>query len=479
MTDILKNAYDPEEFRREGHGLVDLIADYLQDCMQQKSMPVLPWVDANERHQDWKKFLDEDGGFQSVHRRFLEQSNHLHHPKYIGHQVVPPLPMAALSDLLAVFTNNGMAIYEMGPAAAAIERCVIEWLLGFLDWDENANGLITSGGSLGNLTALLAARQAVSDYDVWDRGVQGDLAVMVSSESHYSVDRSIRIMGLGESGVIKLPVRNHKIRVDALPDMLRQANDEGKKVMALVGNACSTSTGIYDHNDELADFCEANNIWFHIDGAHGGAAILSDKYKYLTKGMERADSVVIDFHKMMLTPALTTAVLFRDGNRSYESFAQKASYLLDKNGEIPWYDGAGRTIECTKKAMGLKVYMMIKTYGDQLFSSYVDRTYDLAREFEAYINASGDFELGATPESNIVCFRPKNPVGDSDKQVAAIREKIVREGEYYIVQTRIDGHLYFRITIMNPFTDMGILKGLVENIRRFDRVDREPDTDQK
>ena len=467
MNEILRKAYEPEAFRKEGHDLVNMIADYLQDCLNQKDMPVLPWMDANKQHQDWKTFFNDKGNIQSLYKKFLDQSNHLHHPKFIGHQVVPPLPMAALSDLMATFSNNGMAIYEMGPAATAIERNVIEWLLNFLGWDENANGLITSGGSLGNLTALLAARQAVSAYDVWEEGVKSDLAVMVSEESHYSVDRSVKIMGLGESGVIKLPTRDHKIRVDALPKILKQANDQGKKVMALVGNACSTSTGIYDHNDEMADFCQENNIWFHIDGAHGGAAILSEKYKHLTKGIERADSVVIDFHKMMLTPALTTAVLFKDGNKSYESFAQKASYLLDKNGEIPWYDGAGRTIECTKKAMGLKVYMMIKTYGDELFSSYIDKTYDLAHEFEAYLNTLDDFELGAKPESNIVCFRLINQKGDLNKLNADIRDKIIKDGEYYIVHTVIDNNVYFRITIMNPFTDIKILKGLIKKIRKF------------
>ncbi len=467
MSHILRKAYDPEAFRKEGHDLVNMIADYLQDCLDQKNMSILPWVDANEQHQDWKVFFKDKGNIQSLYKKFLDQSNHLHHPNYMGHQVVPPLPMAALSDLMATFSNNGMAIYEMGPAATAIERNVIEWLLGFLGWDENANGLITSGGSLGNLTALLAARQAVTAYDVWENGVQGDLAVMVSSESHYSVDRSVKIMGLGDSGVIKLPVKDHKILLDALPSILRQSKDEGKKIIALVGNACSTSTGIYDYNDEMADFCQENNIWFHIDGAHGGAAILSEKYNYLTKGIERADSIVIDFHKMMLTPALTTAVLFKNGNKSYESFAQKASYLLDKNGEIPWYDGAGRTIECTKKAMGLKVYMMIKTYGNELFSSYVEKTYDLAREFEIYINRLDDFELGAKPESNIVCFRLKKGKGDLNKHIASIRDKIIKDGEYYIVQTVIDEKIYFRITIMNPFTTIKNLKGLVEKIRSF------------
>lgn len=353
MDDILKKAYNPEAFRKEGHELVNLLADYLQDCMSQKEMPVLPWIDPEMQHADWKKFLDKKNTPKEFYQKFLDQSNHLHHPNYIGHQVVPPLPIAALTDLMATFSNNGMAIYEMGPAATAIERNVIEWLLGFFGWDKNANGLLTSGGSLGNLTGLLAARQAVKEYDVWEAGVDGNLAVMVSAESHYSVDRSVRIMGLGDKGIIKLPVDDqHRIKVDLLPGIFDEAKSNGKIVMALVGNACSTSTGIYDHNDEMADFCAQNKIWFHIDGAHGGAAIISEKYKYLTKGIEKADSVVIDFHKMMLTPALTTAVIFKNGKTSYEAFTQKASYLLNKKGEINWFDGAGRTIECTKKAMG-------------------------------------------------------------------------------------------------------------------------------
>ena len=471
QKNILTKAYDPESFRKEGHQLVDMLANYLQDCLVQKKMPVLPWVDPEIQHQDWKIFLDKKSTPKEFYQKFLDQSNHLHHPNYIGHQVVPPLPIAALTDLMATFSNNGMAIYEMGPAATAIERNVIEWLLSFFGWGENANGLLTSGGSLGNLTGLLAARQAVKEYDVWKSGVDGNLAVMVSAESHYSIDRSVKIMGLGDKGIIKLPVDDqHRIKVDLLPSILREAKSEGKIVMALVGNACSTSTGIYDYNDEMADFCTENKIWFHIDGAHGGAAIISEKYKYLTKGIEKADSVVIDFHKMMLTPALTTAVIFKNGKTSYEAFTQKASYLLNKKGEINWYDGAGRTIECTKKAMGLKIYLMIKTYGTKLFSSYVDQTYDLAREFASIIQESPDFELAVTPDSNIVCFR-LIPEGISEPERntinSKIRELIKIDGTFYIVQTVINEKVYFRITIMNPFTNIKILLGLIEKIRGF------------
>lgn len=472
--DLLKKAYNPESFRKEGHLLVDLLADYLQDCLTQKDMPVLPWIDPDEHHQDWKEFLDKKTNPTEFYQKFIKQSNHLHHPNYIGHQVVPPLPIAALTDLMATFSNNGMAIYEMGPAATAIERNVIEWLSGFFGWDENANGLLTSGGSLGNLTGLLAARQAVKEYDVWESGVAGNLAVMVSAESHYSVDRSVRIMGLGEKGIIKLPVDDqHRIKVDHLPNIFNQARSEGKIVMAMVGNACSTSTGIYDHNDEMADFCKENKIWFHIDGAHGGAAIISDKYRHLTKGIEKADSVVIDFHKMMLTPALTTAVIFKNGKSSYEAFTQKASYLLNKKGEINWYDGAGRTIECTKKAMGLKVYLMIKTYGTELFASYVNETYDLAREFAKTIIRSNDFELAIQPDSNILCFRIIHQKLDKttlNKINAKIRERLKIDGKFYIVQTIVNKKTYLRITIMNPFTSIEILNDLLTTIRNYFKV---------
>lgn len=470
MDDILKNAYDPESFRNEGHKLIDQIADYLNYTLKGKEMKILPWMKPCDQHEDWKNYLEDGGNIQDYYKKVLDQSIHLHHPKYIGHQVVPPVPMAALTEILATISNNGMAIYEMGPAATAIERVVIEWLLSFIGWENDSNGIITSGGSLGNLTALLAARQATENYDVWEKGVSRDLAVMVSEESHYSVDRSIKIMGLGENGVIKLPVKNHRIEVDKLPDLLQKVREQGRNVISLVGNACSTSTGIYDPIDELADFCNENKIWFHIDGAHGGAVITSKKYKHLVKGIEKADSIVIDFHKMMLTPALTTAVLFKNGNTSYEAFAQKASYLLDKNGEIPWYDGAGRSIECTKKAMALKVYLMIKFYGDKLFEQYVDTTYDVSREFANKINNRSEYELAIEPESNIVCFRYK-PEGFNEIELndlnKKIRKEIIESGTYYIVQTEIEGKVFLRLTIMNPFTKITILEELLNIIPQF------------
>lgn len=469
----LFNAYKADDFRNAGHKLVDLLANYMQSCMDGKEMPVLPWKDPSEQEKYWKDIFHSDTelNIDEFYSDFLEKCIHIHHPNYIGHQVVPPLPLAALTSLIENFSNNGMAIYEMGPAAAAMEKVVIDWMLGIIGWGEKSNGLMTSGGSLGNLTALLAARQSFKEKDIWEEGVTENLAVMVSSESHYSIERAVKIMGLGENGIIKIPVDvDFRIKTELLEDILEEVKARGQKVIALVGNACSTSTGKYDDINALGDFCNKNNIWYHVDAAHGGPAIFSEKYKHFLKGIHKADSIVIDFHKMMLSPALTTAVFYKNGSASYEAFEQKAQYLLDKKGEINWWDGAGRTIECTKKPMSVKVFLTIKLFGKELFGQFVDKTFDLAREFAAVVESSDDFELAVQPDSNIVCFRladPEKNIEETNQLNSLIRKELKENGRFYIVQTNIKGEIYLRISIMNPFTTIENLNQLLQEIRKI------------
>lgn len=471
MNKLLLKAFDPEAFRTEGHKLIDLLANYLTDCSNGHPMPVLPPSEPEELLSFWQAEMKQPGfNLQGFYKTLLEQSNHIHHPGYIGHQVVPPAPLSALSELLEALLNNGMAIYEMGPAATAIEKVVMGWLSNHIGFGAEADGMLTSGGSAGNLTALLAARQAMSTNNVWDEGNDSTqpLALMVSEEAHYSVSRAARIMGWGEKGIVKVPV-NNRMQLDAskLEETLRDAQNSGIKVIAIVGNACSTSTGTYDPLDEMADFAKQHGIWFHIDGAHGGAAVMTEKYKYLTKGINRADSVVIDFHKMMLTPALTTAVIFRNGKHSYETFAQKAEYLLSQTRK-PWFDGANRTLECTKKMLAVKVYAMIRLYGDELFREYITNAFDLGQDFAALINKQPDFELAIHPDCNIVCFRycPENYTEDLNTLNASIREHILKDARFYVVQTQVNGKIFLRLTLMNPFTTIDILNDLLRLIRK-------------
>jgi len=477
MSKIIKTAFSPETFRRMGHELVDQLADYLTACQTGNSMPVLPWKEPGENLTPWETDFTQpsEASLKKFYGDLIAGSLHLHHPRYVGHQVVPPAPLAALTELAEALLNNSMAVYEVGPASSAIEKIVTDWTASVLGMGKQAGGILTSGGSIGNLTGLLAARQHNGHFNTWEEGLreQDQLAVMVSEEAHYSVARAVRIMGWGKEGVVKVPVNRRKeVDAGALERVYKQACKSGKKVIALVGNACSTSTGSYDPIEFMADFCEEHNLWFHVDGAHGGGVVLSDKYKDLARGIERADSVVIDFHKMLLCPALTTAVIFKHNHDSYETFSQKASYLLAEPDTGNWYDIAQRTLECTKKMMGVKIYALLKAYGQELFSQYITRAYDLAREFAGLIKSSGDFELALEPASNIVCFR-YNP-GDLkpkalDELNTRVRTILKKEGSFYLVQTLIDGRVYLRTSLMNPHTCLADLQFLLETIRRLDK----------
>jgi L-2,4-diaminobutyrate decarboxylase len=370
--------------------------------------------------------------------------------------------------LLGGTLNNGMAVYEMGMAPTAMERIVTDWLCRKVGYSERARGFLTSGGTLANLTALLSARRNRARKDIWNEGYTGGLAIMVSEAAHYCVDRAARIMGLGVDGVLKVPVRDDfSMDTSLLPQMYREATSRGLEVFAVVGSAPCTATGTHDDLQAQAGFCREHNLWFHVDGAHGGAAVCSEKYRALLTGIERADSIAIDGHKMMGMPVLTTALLFREGADSYTTFSQEAEYLLTETPEEDWYNGAKRTFECTKLTSALSWYAVLHQYGEGIFGAYLDRQYDLAREFAVMLRGREGWELFTEPQSNILCFRWA-PVGVPEEALddlnARMRQRVLEQGEFYIVQTRLQGRYYLRTTLMNPFTEPKDLGDLLEHL---------------
>ncbi|MEN8119071.1 MAG: aminotransferase class I/II-fold pyridoxal phosphate-dependent enzyme [Bacteroidota bacterium] len=475
MTDLLKKAYNPEDFRKLGHEIVDLLADYLQSQKNDKKQKVLPWQNPDILLSKWQNDFQNNNNqsIKYLYSELLNDSIHIHNPNYMGHQVCPPLPISAIAELFGSLLNNGQAIYEMGPAANALERIIIEWISAKLNYPKGAFGILTSGGSIGNLTALLAARQSQTQYDAWEKGNEkNQFAIMVSEQAHYSVSRAVKIMGWGEQGIIKLPVdENFKVNVSKLDQIYKKAMADNVQVIALVANVCNTATGTFDPIDEIADFCKKHNIWLHADAAHGGAAIFSEKHKYLLKGINRADSIVLDFHKMMMNSALTTAVLFKEGNKSYETFSQKASYLLKDKQAFEWYNSANRSLECTKYWMSLKTYTIIKSYGEDIFKNYVETTFEIAQKFANIIKEENDFELAINPESNIVCFRyrPKEELspGELSDLNANKRKKLTEDGHFYIVQTDLNDETWLRVTLMNPFTAEENIKGMLDALKKI------------
>ena len=465
--------FNPEEFRKEGHTLVDTLSDYLEEALSGKEMPVLPW---NEPDQLAESFSFESGNgekelLNTFIRRILDNSIHIHHPHYIGHQVTSPLPATVLVQFCTTLLNNGAAIYEMGPVNMAMERNVIKKFGSLIGFPSSFDGIFTHGGTAGNLTAMLAARQAITDYNIWDDGVRekNRPGYIISEQAHYSVGRNVKIMGLGEESIIKIPVdKNYRMRTDLLEEIKAGAEKKGIRIISVVASSCSTATGSYDDLESIADFCEKNGLWMHVDGAHGMGVLFSEKYNHLVKGIERADSVVIDFHKMLLVPALNTLVMFRNGERSFETFAQKASYLFQKSQKNVWYNSAIRTIECTKSALGIIAYTALKYYGKSYYSQYIDSRYDLTADFALMIKSDCQLQLATEPESNIICFRFA-PEGYNDlvlnKINSEIRSKIIKEGSFYIVQTELEGKIWIRLTIINPVTSENDLKSLLDRVK--------------
>ena len=484
----IRAAFDPERFRRQGQALIDTLADHLgraqrggeQSSGQSREpdgvpMPVLPWTAPDTSVADWSTAWPAPGAeLGALLARVIERSNHLHHPGYVGHQVTPPLPAAALCDLVGSLLNNGTAVYEMGPVTTALERLLIRFMATTLGMPAGADGVFTSGGSAGNLTALLAARQARAGFDVWTTGSAGGppLAFLCSEQAHYSLSRALQIMGLGAQAAWPVPV-DDRFRLDAtaLPAAHRGAQAAGRRVIGVVASACSTATGAFDPLPAIADFCERHSLWLHVDGAHGATVAFSDRHRTLLAGIERADSVVWDAHKLMLMPALVTAVLFRDGRRSYEAFAQQASYLFaDVAPEQQWFNLAGRTLECTKSMMALKLYAGLALHGPGFFGQYIDGLFALAQAFADAIAHAPDFELALRPQANIVCFRYR-PAGLApgptlDKQQAHIRQRLLEDGSFYLVQTGLPTGLHLRTTLLNPFTTIAHLHDLLSTIRK-------------
>lgn len=408
-------------------------------------------------------------------QRYLDTTTRLHHPEFLAHQVAAPYYSGSLGSLVDGFTNNGMAVYEMGPGATCIEAFVINWLLEKVGWrpapfdmqersqveGDFGGGILTHGGSLANLTALVMARNQVAP-DLWQTGVPGDLAVLAPAVSHYSIARAAGILGLGQQAVYALEVdANGAVIPDKLEATYQQAIRDGKRVMAVSANACSTPVGVYDPLDEIGDFCQAHELWLHIDGAHGASALVSEKYRFRLKGVEKANSLTWDAHKMLQAPTLCAALLVRDHRALDTAFHQEASYLFHEKDQ-PGVDVANRTVECTKAGLGLRFFFVLGALGERKLGEFVERQYDLTQRAYEYISSQPGFVCPVRPQSNILCFR----IAGSDRKQLQIRDTLNARGRFYLSSTIFQGVRYLRFSLMNPLTEFEDIQRMIEMVRQ-------------
>lgn len=486
----IRAAYDPGLFADAGRRMVSALGEHLAQ-VESSQKPVLNWADPWVNVQRAREVLSQGGeksgsslDADALGKRFgelvetmLSRGHNLHDPRYLGHQVPASIPLAGLFDAVGSVTNQVMAIYEMGPWASAVEEVMVEQLGGLVGWQPKSfAGLITHGGSLANLTALLTARN-VALGESWERGVFSHATkppvLVAHAEAHYCIARSAGILGLGTNHVIKAALDGQR-RIDPnkLDETLSKLRADGVPIVAVVACGCATPIGAFDPLDDIADVCQKHHVWMHVDAAHGGGALFSSKHRHLLKGLERVDSLIWDAHKMLFVPALCAFVFYKNAGHRFEAFRQEAPYLFDPSAPgLAEYDSGLKTVECTKRAAAFGLWGVWSMFGPQLFGDLVDVTFDLGQRLYEKLREAKDFEPLHRPECNIVAFRhipdalknaPKQELGQFQLR---LRREIIQSGEFYIVPTAAGGIGALRVTLINPLTTPEHLDQLLETLR--------------
>lgn len=481
----IQQAFAPELFQAAAARWGEILSAHLQQ-VETGSGPVLNWNDPQPNMAAARAILeqapqDSPAAIADLFQTYLARGHNLHHPHYVGHQVPPPVPLAGLFDALGAVTNQVQAVYEMGPWATAVEQTLVAQLLGRLGWSpESSAGIVTHGGAVANLTGLLAARN-VTLGDAWERGLASQAVppvLIVQADAHYSLGRAAGVLGIGLQQVRKAPLdARRRMDPQRLDEMLRELRSQGIPVIAVAACACATPIGAFDPLADIAAVCRKHDVWLHVDAAHGGAAMFSTKYRSLLNGLDQAETVVWDAHKMMYVPALSAFLLYRHREHSFRAFQQEALYLFDPSApDLRDFDGGLRTLECTKRAATYGLFGLWAIFGPQLFEDLVEVTFDLGRTFYELLQAAKDFEPLHEPQCNIVVFRylPEalrradlQRLGEFQQQ---LRRRVIQSGDFYLVATVMDGVPALRVTLMNPLTTADDLRELLQTLRRHGQV---------
>ena len=327
---------------------------------------------------------------------------------------------------------------------------MLGWFAEWLGYPADASGVLVSGGSAANLTALACARERRVG------AMRDDLVVYISAQSHSSVARAARALGFRPERVRVLPVdRAFRLRVDVLEQAIAADRAAGLLPLAVCANAGTTNTGAVDPLPELADLCAAHDVWLHVDAAYGGFAVLTERGRAALAGIERADSVTLDPHKWLFQPFECGAVLVRDPDGLRMAFEILPDYLRDVSAhtEVNFSD---RGLQLSRMCRSLKVWMSVQTFGLAAFRDAIDGALDLAREAAARVEASDELELLAPVELSVVALRRKPAGMDDERRIDAVNAALVgaveETGDVYVSSTRLFGRQAIRLCVLNPTT---------------------------
>jgi L-2,4-diaminobutyrate decarboxylase len=393
------------------------------------------------------------------------------HPRCAGHLHTPPLALAVAADTVAAAANQSLDSWDQAPAMVGLETEVVT-ALGEVVYGSAAptSGVITTGGTESNLMALLLARSAAChrawDVDVMRRGLPAEadrLRIYCSEVAHFSVQRMAAVLGLGEDCVVTVPVdAEHRMSPDAL--RCRMHAEPGTRPLAVVATAGTTDAGAVDPLTDLAAVADEHGCWLHVDAAYGGGALFSDRLRPLLAGLDRADSVALDLHKLGWQPT-AAGVFLAHGAHALAPLARQVAYLNTADDEDAGYTSLlGRSLRTTRRPDVLKIAVSLRALGRDGLGSLVDRCHDLARHAAARVDADARLERAVPVTLTSVVFRYTDRLGDRDADHvnARARRDLLRQGRAVLGRCEINGKVWLKLTLLNPDAAPGDVDALVD-----------------
>jgi len=398
-------------------------------------------------------------------REISEASLALSHPRYGAQQVAAPIPAAALVESVVAAMNQSLAVWEMSPIATAIDRDLMTGFKKLFGYPRAAEGSLVPGGAFANLTALLAARDALVPQA--SKSGNARIAIIVGAQAHYSVARAAAILGLGRDAVFKAPLdAEFCTDVSRMSQSFTSARKSGFRKFILVGSSGSTPTGSFDNLVALAEMAQKHRAWFHVDAAHGAGLAFSRRLRSRLKGLSGADSMIFDPHKMMFMPLAAGGVLVRDGARLLGPLQEQAPYLFGS--QRRWPDLGQLTIACSQRFDALKTWLVWRVYGGELWDHLTTHVCSVAQAAFQYCSESKILEPVHQPHSNIFCFRLRGRHDrDSDRRCWAIKEQLNESGFGYISSTVLDGRRVLRVVVMNPRTTADDIRDVLLRVEKI------------
>jgi aromatic-L-amino-acid decarboxylase len=442
-----------QEFRKYAHELVDWMADYLENLEQ---YPVKPPVKPGDIKAKLPHHAPEQGeAFEQIFQDFKDiivpGMTHWQHPKYFAYFPAMNSEPSILAEMLTATLGAQCMIWLTSPAAEELEERTMEWLRDMLGLPQHFTGVIQDTASTATLVALLTAREVASDFRINQSGWQGDekYRIYASTQAHSSIDKAVRIAGFGIDNLIKIGVdENYAMIPSQLAQALRQDIRDGYRPLCVVSCIGTTSSTAIDPVESIATIAKLHGLWHHVDAAYAGSALLLPELRWMSKGLESADSFVFNPHKWMLTNFDCSAYFVRDKMALVNTFSILPEYLkTDADKEVNNYRDWG--IQLGRRFRALKLWFVIRSYGIEGLREKIRQHIEWAQWLKMQVEQAPDFELMAPVPLNLVCFR-YHPTGvDDEAELESINSTLLQKlndsGKIFLTQTKLNGTYILRL----------------------------------